>query len=512
MIPGFLLWYLAAVLVIAAASVLSLRSYNRFAAKARGDDSFALPRGSSASPLDTLLDPVEAQHPGQQGLFNLLEGRDAFAVRMLATRQAGRSVDVITYIWSTDITGWLMIDALLAAADRGVRVRLLLDDVHVQGFDPVFLGLSQHPMIEVRLFNPIRNRGRWIRRAVEFTLGLSRFNRRIHSKVWIADGRLAIVGGRNVGDTYFGAVQNGGHAADDTDVVLVGPKVAEVETAFDSYWNLGLSLPILTLWPNFRFPLRGFRRRSARHVTASKARRFVAEAMGSHTPQSLLTDRLRWTSQVEILSDPPDKAYGRRSRPYLSSRIGDLLGQASHEVRLITPYFVPGKPGMAQLADLRRRGVAVSVLTNSLATTDLPLVHGAFTFYRRQLLTLGARIFELAPRAGGRSGRAFLHSKVFLLDGRQALIGSANFDLRSANINIEIGLLFEQADLLQELVQNFQAQAEQDLSYEVVERQGREMWLQTQDGQSVLLTAEPGAGPFRMAVTGIMRWLPHAYL
>lgn len=506
-----LAWYVVPVLAFIAASFLSLRSYARFARRARGAPQHALPRGPDASPLDLLCDPVQARHPGQQGLFNLLDGREAFAVRALSAQNAGRSLDIITYIWTADTTGWLMIDELVAAADRGVRVRLLLDDVNVQGFDPVFLGLAMHPRIEVRLFNPIRNRGHVIRRTIEFALGLSRFNRRIHSKAWIVDGRLAVIGGRNVGDIYFDARAPGEPTAIDADMVLVGSRLSQVEGIFDTYWNLALSLPILTLWPGLRTNMRGFRRRLARHVRDPVAQQYRSETLSPHDAQGLLVDRLRWTDRVEVVSDPPEKAFGRRTGPWLSDRIETMLRQASQEVRLVTPYFVPGQQGMDLLGHLRRRGIAVSLLTNSLATIDHAPIHGAYTYYRKPLLALGVALHEYAPQPGHRRRRALVHSKIFLVDQRQALIGSSNFDLRSANINIELGLYFEQDELLAELVQSFQAHSARDMAFAVTLQQGRLVWVRDQSGQPVTLHAEPAASLLRLALAGVMRMLPHAF-
>lgn len=511
MIPSLLVWWAAAVALVLAASALSLRSYTRFAAAARGKDSFSLPRGDSPSDLDALLDPALDGHPGQQGLSNLLDGRTAFAARALSARAAGRSLDIITFIWETDRTGWLTIAELLAAADRGVRVRVLLDDVHVQGLDPVFLGLSMHPLIEVRLFNPTRNRGHLVRRALEFALGLSRFNRRLHSKVWLVDGQLAILGGRNIGDVYFAATSRKDQAAVDADVVLVGSRVGEVAEVFDAYWNLGLSLPILTLWPRLHLSLDKFRRRVARHVEDAPSRNYLGQALSPHTPQALLVDRLRWTDKVEVLADPVEKAFGRREGPWLSTRIDGLMQQATERVRLITPYFVPGQAGMAVLADLRQRGVEVSLLTSSLATTDLAFVHGAYAYYRRPLLEMGVRLHEFARAAGRRRRRVFLHSKVFLFDDRRAMIGSHNFDLRSANLNIEIGLVFEQPELVAELVQDFQRQTAPDLSYAVVLQDGGLRWMVNRRGKPRALRSEPGAGLWRRMAAQVLRLTPHAF-
>ena len=362
MIPSVILWLCLLGLSLLLASALLLRSYARFAKRARGTPSHALPRTGAATPLDLLVDAACAGHPGLQGLANLIDPRDAFAARALSATEAGRSLDLIYYIWKTDTSGWLLMADVLRAADRGVRVRLLLDDVNVQGFDLAFLGLNQHPNIEVRLFNPLRNRGHWIRRSTEFALGLSRFNRRMHGKVWIADGRLAILGGRNIGDTYFGAPGSGARLSHDADMLLVGSKVAEAEAVFDTFWNLGLSLPILTLWPSFRLNDRRFRRRLGRHAAAPLAATFRMQAIRGRTPQDVLIGKLQWTKDVTLLSDPPDKALGRRRGPWLLDSIAELLRgvelRGSGRVASVGPsHHALGKQLLVQAGHLRKRAL-----------------------------------------------------------------------------------------------------------------------------------------------------------
>ena len=287
-----LFWTLIGVLLIGAASYLGRRSYRKFLRKARGPASQSLGRGDVPTELDKLLDPLEAQNNGQSGLATLLDNADAFAARALSAAQAGRSLDLMYYIWKTDLTGWLLLDALVAAADRGVRIRLLLDDVNVQGFDPAFLALTGHPLIEVRLFNPTRNRGHVVRRTFEMLLGLARFNRRMHGKLWVADGRVAIIGGRNIADTYFGTLDADTRTSVDADMLLVGPKVDAVTALFDSYWNLGLSMPILALWPGFKLNRTAFRHRLARHAGSDPSRHYLARTLVGRTAKAVLTGRL----------------------------------------------------------------------------------------------------------------------------------------------------------------------------------------------------------------------------
>jgi len=511
MIPSLILWLGLTVLVVLVASTLGLRSYNRFARRARGAPSHALARTGDATPLDRLIGGVTEARPGESGLANLIDPKDAFAARSLSAQAAGRSLDLIYYIWNTDTSGWLLMADLMAAADRGVRVRLLLDDVNVQGFDLAFLGLTQHPNIEVRLFNPLRNRGHWLRRATEFALGLSRFNRRMHGKVWIADGRLAILGGRNIGDTYFGAPGSGARLSHDADMLLVGPKVEEAERVFDTFWNLGLSLPILTLWPSFRLNERRFRRRLARHASAPLAASYRRQAVAGRDAAALLCAPLRWTAEVALLSDPPDKALGRRRGPWLLDSIADLLRGAEREVRLTTPYFVPGAPALALLTDLAARGVRVRVLTNSLAATDLFSVHAAYTHYRWPLVASGAELYEFAPPPRGSRRRDLLHSKIFLIDGARALVGSHNFDMRSAYINIELGLLFHQPELVAELEALFERQVAPASSFAVTLEDGALHWNVEEDGRPGRERYEPEARLARRAASWVIARLPHGW-
>lgn len=511
MITTVAVWLVLLGLGLFAASLIALRSYTRFAKKARGPVTLALPRGDVATRLDALIDPLEAAHPGQNGLANVLDPKTAFAARAHAARMAGRSLDLIYYIWSTDTSGWLLLAEVLAAADRGVRVRLLLDDVNVQGFDLAFLGLNQHPNVEVRLFNPVLNRGHWLRRTAEFALGLSRFNRRMHGKVWIADGRLAIMGGRNVGDTYFGAPGSGARLSHDADMVLAGPLVAAVEQVFDTYWNLGLSLPILTLWKSFRISMARYRRRVARHANAPLAAQYLSEVMGKAGAEATLIAPLRFTPEVTLLADPPEKAFGRRKGPWLLDRIETLLSTARSEVLLTTPYFVPGRPGLAILTDRAKAGVKVRVLTNSLAATDLFTVHAAYRSYRLPLVAAGAELFEFAPPRGARRKRALLHSKVFVVDGETALVGSHNFDLRSAYINIELGLLVREPALVAELRALFEHQTHPANAFAVTIEGGRLHWNVVEDGRPGREVAEPEASAFRRLASALIARLPHDY-
>ena len=508
-----LFWIVVGAGAAVIASSLAHRSYRRFLRKARGPASQSLGRSDVATQVDTLLDPLEARNPGQSGLATLLDNSDAFAARALSAAQAGRSLDLMYYIWRTDVTGWLLLDALVAAADRGVRIRLLLDDVNVQGFDPAFLALTGHPLIEVRLFNPTRNRGHVIRRTFEMLLGLARFNRRMHGKLWIADGRLAIIGGRNIGDTYFSALDADTRHSIDADMLLVGPKVDEVAALFDSYWNLGLSMPILALWPGFKLNRTAFRNRLARHVGSAPSRRYLSQTLDGRTAELELSGRLHWTDKVQLLADPPDKAYGNHSAPWMSTAIAGILTNAKTEVRLITPYFVPGRAGIAGLTALAARGVRVSLLTNALSATDMLLVFGAYRRYRSALLAAGAVIHEFSPVPKKGRQRDVLHSKVFVIDGTQAIVGSLNFDLRSAFTNTELGLLFEHPALVADIARMIDTLSAPDQAYAVTRPGHALQWAVSRPGLPAVMRVEPEASSPQRAISWLVGLLPiQAYL
>ncbi len=499
----WLLWLLGALAALAVASSLALYSYGRFARNARGADSHALPRDADATEIDRQLAPLTGQHPGCSGLALSCEGRGAFALRLASIRAAGRSLDIVTYIWRDDMSGRLLAQELMAAADRGVRVRLLLDDVNVQGFDPKFRALNGHPGIEVRLFNPVRYRGNAIRRGIEMLLMAVRFNRRMHAKLWIADGRLVVTGGRNVGNDYFDVPDMRRRMVRDTDLVMLGPIVGDAERQFDAYWNSGEALPIAAFWRDYEAGLDRFRHRLEENAALDSARALMAEAEGG----PLVPDGLVWTDRAELVADPPEKAMARAQDRWLPRRILPLLGEAQRELRMITPYFVPGWEGMEQLLDLAERSVRVELLTNSLSATNHTVVHGAYRRYRWPLLAGGVRIYEFAPGVGGGQGplRAeMLHSKGFTVDGRVGFIGTFNFDLRSAFLNIELGVVFEHPDLVAAFDAEFARCADPAQSY-ALDLLGRRI------GWSLgghLHSQEPQAGALRRGMSWVIGHLP----
>jgi putative cardiolipin synthase len=476
--------------------------------------------------LDRLLGPHLAAHPGQSGARLLPDGLDAFALRVLSARAAERSIDVQYYIWHSDATGQFLAHELLRAADRGVRVRMLLDDMDARSRDAALLAVDRHERVEIRLFNPFATRsGTWRTLRELFARG-SHLNHRMHNKSWIADGQLAIVGGRNIGDEYFSASEVVNFV--DMDVLLAGAAVTQAMSHFDAYWNSAAAVPIAKLrriGPS-KLRLRTVRSRLREATRAVRESQYVQVVRESPSLEALLhgEQRLTWSAQVEVIADDPAKA-SRGAQSVENSRlqqvfdsVASAIDSTAAQLLLISPYFVPGARGSEALAQLAQRGARVSVLTNSLAATDVAAVHSGYSRYRTALLRAGVRLFELKPsvqadderrrmRLG--SSRASLHTKAALVDGERIFVGSFNLDPRSAELNCEMGVWIGCAALAHELRAIYATALTPEVSFTVtLDAQGRPHWSETQYGRTFEYQHDPHAGWARRMVTWALQLLP----
>ena len=433
---------------------------------------------------------------GHSGARLVTDGLDAFALRALTARSAVTSVDVQYYIWHSDVTGRVLVQELLQAADRGVRLRVLLDDMDARSRDSALVTLDRHRHVEVRLFNPFATRSGVLRTLSELFVRGSRLNRRMHNKAWIVDGRLAIVGGRNIGDEYFTASEDVNFV--DTDVLLAGPAVEEAARHFEAYWSNAASIPVARLRrvAKTRLKLEEVRRRLE---VASRAA--VASAFGQRLQASLDEDltattdvQFEWSRRVDVVADDPCKANPgtRRIAPGVLESMTEAFDAAQSELLLISPYFVPGAGGAARLSEVVRRGAQVSVLTNSLAATDVAAVHSGYARYRSTLLAAGVRLYEMKEavsplehdkrmRLG--SSRASLHTKAAIVDRRRIFVGSFNLDPRSASLNCEMGAWIDSEPLARRMLEHFAAATRPEKSYSVsLDGDGRPRWMETVDG------------------------------
>lgn len=470
-----------------------------------------------ATPLGQALAGLSAAHPGLSGIHPLAEARDAFAARVLLARAARKTLDVQYYIWHGDLTGTLLLDELHAAAERGVRVRLLLDDNGISGMDSKLAALSSHPGIEVRLFNPFALRWpKWIGFLTDF----ARANRRMHNKSFTADSQATIIGGRNVGDEYFGAAEGALFA--DLDVLAVGAVVPEVSADFDRYWASGSSYPVgLILPPPDTTQLPALRAEAERVARSPEALRYIGAIRDLPLIGQLLEGRiaLEW-APVRMVSDDPAKGLGLAAPEGLMlHQFREILGAPERELELISAYFVPAEAGTAYFVELARRGVRVSVLTNSLASTDVTAVHAGYAKRREALLAAGVVLYELRRLGPGPAGRnqsagplgssgSSLHAKTFAVDGQRIFVGSFNFDPRSANLNTELGFVIESPSLAAAIGGAFERSIPAN-SYKVdLTEDGRLFWAETLNGQVVRHEREPQASLLQRLLVAVLMRLP----
>lgn len=503
----WLLWLAVGLTALAVFGLVSLWTAGRYARTKRGKPAQALPPARDVTVLDRLLEPLERAHPGLSGLRLVPEAAEALSLRLALAGAAERSLDLMYYLWEDDLTGRMLAGWVLAAADRGVRVRILIDDVNLLRRDPAYRALDRHPRIEVRLFNPIRNRDRGFRRGLEMLFNLIPYNRRMHNKLFIADGRLAVTGGRNLGDPYFGVQRGSGEFFEDLDILVAGPVLRDMASLFDRFWNSGTAVPLRGLGEGRPSRLRRFRQRLARYLAEPQNRARIDRLAMPEPGQAVLgLERLRWTAGVEFLGDPPEKSLGTRRDGWLPAALLPLLQSAERELRIMTPYFVPGTEGMAQLIEIARRGVRIEIITNGLGRSDSLLVYGAYRWYRPRLLAAGISLVEAAHPD---QPDTMLHGKAFLVDGTRAFVGSFNFDLRSAFLNTEVGVTFGEPALIAELEGILDAACAPRRGWRV-SREGRLLrW--TRGSETTRM--EPGTNGWKRVLTFLIGHLPiHRFL
>jgi putative cardiolipin synthase len=466
--------------------------------------------------LEQWITPQVTASNGRSGFRLLPTGLDAFVARATLIDHAERTLDLQYYIFHPDQTGSLVVDRLVAAADRGVSVRLLLDDWGTADKnDAAVQALDSHPNIEIKLFNPAMHR-RGLGRLAELALRFARVNRRMHNKQLIADHAAVVLGGRNIGDEYFSL---GELDFQDLDVLGLGPVAGQSTRSFEAYWNSEFAVPVArigTFTPNPQH--NAATRERLRQRCALLADSMYATALAS---SSLATElrtralRMHW-ADARIIADPPDKlkkAAGTRSDRFLEGQIATHVRSVRSSMLVVSPYFVPGKDGVAFFVERRRAGVDVQILTNSLAATDVWLVHAGYMKYRRPLLDAGVRIYELRSEAAGASGprssgivagssRASLHAKTFVFDRTSVFIGSVNLDPRSLEQNTEVGVLVQCPELAAEVADLFDRWTSPRMSYEVTRApDGGLAWTGG-------FTKEPNAGFWRPLGAKLFSHLP----
>mgnify|MGYP001291949253 CR=1 FL=1 len=464
------------------------------------------------------LAPLEAKHGiKKSGIFPLIEADEAFAARMMLAKHAQRSLDVQYYIWRRDMTGTMLFEALHEAADRGVRVRLLLDDNNTNGSDPILAGLNKHESIEVRLFNPFMLRKpRWWGFLTDF----DRLNRRMHNKSFTADNSLTIIGGRNIGDEYFGATDDVLFA--DLDILSVGAAVRDVSHDFDKYWHSASSYPLeRVVTSSNAMTLDELRQQSERIAASADAQQYVESLRESDFIRQIEQRNIdfEWL-KVRMVSDDPRKGLGNAEKESLMiQQFQDIIGNPKVDVELVSPYFVPTEAGVDAFAWLVRKGVEVKVLTNSLSATDVTAVHGGYAKRRKALLESGVILYEMQrhpaqvklakrkKRFMGSSGSS-LHAKTFSVDRQHVFIGSFNFDPRSANLNTELGFVIDSPRLARRINQAFYDDIPAHAYQVKLTETGRMYWTEQRAEGVHTYTSEPNSSVWRRIAARLYSWLP----
>ncbi len=432
-------------------------------------------RAVQPEPGSALVQLAAASVPDDElsGFKLVSSGAQALQLRLMLIERATRSIDLQVYQFKSDASGRALMRALRDAAARGVQVRLLLDDMYTAGDDALWLGLAALPGVELRLFNPfLSGRDSHVGRLLDSALGDERLHRRMHNKLLVADGALALAGGRNIADAYFLPAAQGSFV--DVDVLVAGPLVPQMTQAFDLYWNSDYSHELRSVVDE---PLSGAERRAALAqaldlicstaacAAVEQARRadpaLVQAFDQGRVPLRLAMASVAYDSPAKIENEQVAIDIGMLATTGAQVRL--LVAQAIQRTRselvIVSPYLIPGPAGVAGLGELRRRGVQVTMLTNSLAATDEPAVHLGYRRYRAALLREGVTLYEWSPVRGGRVLRELvaggtvlrLHAKAAIVDRERVFLGSMNFDPRSRDLNTEFGLLIRSPELAEEL-------------------------------------------------------------
>jgi cardiolipin synthase C len=472
------------------------------------------------------------EHEGKSGFYLQSFGADGYLTRMQMINAAERTLDMQYFIFRGDDTGRLLTDAALRAADRGVRVRLLIDDGETIAGDDQVEALSSHPSIEIRVFNPFRYRGyRKAIRATEFILNKSRLNYRMHNKLLVVDNSAALIGGRNIGDQYFQISAEEQYA--DNDVFAVGPIVRNVSASFDEFWNNALSIPneALASARTSRGALKEHRELTTEEPAEIDADGidFVKRVNSGEPFNGLISGRLPMVwAPAQLIGDSPDKKSvedGSKSGRSILRPLTRATLAVQSELLMITPYLVPGDEGMGLFNDLRNRNVSIRILTNSLNSSTVLLAQSGYMGYRVPLLDAGVQLYEIRSMLGNTHGSGqsaamssngtySLHAKMFVFDRQSIFVGSMNFDQRSMYLNTEIGLLIESPELAEELARRFEAMVQPANAYQVLLQpnasgEGQHLIWRTLEGEQMVdFQDEPARSEGQTLKVNLLSLLP----
>lgn len=476
--------------------------------------------------LSRLVNQKLIPHQDQSGVVLVNSGQDAFSSRIALTDAAERTIDAQYYIWNSDLTGRLLAERLLDAANRGVRVRLLLDDFGLGAGekDNALIALAAHPKIELRVYNPLHTGLRnGLRKVFGLIVGSARLNRRMHSKTYIVDGSFSIVGGRNIGDEYFDASQQMNYR--DRELLVVGPVVVDISKQFDVMWNSQWSFPIASLLKSSSTPEEIQKKYHDLHeFTETDREQFYALPANATERLKLFNswlDKSTWAI-TEFVYNPPEITGGDEVKGAVFTEfLMKQLDSVDKEILVESAYFILSDEFIKQLDPLLNNDIKIKVLTNSLITTDLWTIHAGYTRNRKDIIKRGIELYEFRPDAAScqqlmenrqlncTDFKFSLHSKSVVFDRKVVLVGSFNLNPRSRYLNTETGLIVHSPKLAEQIARDIEENMKPENSWQVLLNEDGELnWHARTQGQVSIETHEPDTGIWLRLKTFLFSWLP----
>lgn len=468
--------------------------------------------------IGSMFEKETAKHPGKSGFHLIPYGQEAFTARIAMAKMAEKSLDLQYYLWHSDSTGTLLAYHILKAADRGVKVRILVDDIGLEGYDSIIASMDAHPNIQIRLFNPLAHRNF---RALDFISDFKRVNRRMHNKTFVIDNTVAIIGGRNIGDHYYAVSKE--HNFRDLDIAAAGPVVRQISNVYDHFWNGDWSVPISVLADRtYTKEDLSSAKEAMRQKIATNDFPYALDKDVSSLSSRLISirDNFIWAHGEFVWDDP---SVMRQKTDYQKGTMIEKLAQRVNSVQknlyIESAYFVPRDSGIAALKQLNARDVRVRLLTNSMASNDVIPAHAGYAAYRKKLLESGVVLYELRPDAGGNkitnkknltgTNKSGLHTKTMVFDDNAVFVGSFNLDPRSAAINTEGGLYVESKKLAKQVINYMNEGIQLKNSYRVLFDTKKEIaWVSEINGTRVIYHNEPETSNWDRFKSGFIQMLP----